>query len=64
MYVTGLAVSCEEKELQELFQECGEVKHVRIVRNRAGRAKGYAYVEFASTVSVCVCKHVLHRPMG
>ena len=36
--------------------QCGEVKEVRLVRNRDGRPKGFAYVEYAQEVI-----HVLMR---
>ena len=33
-----------------LHAQCGEIKEVRLVRNRAGRSKGYAYVEYQNEV--------------
>ena len=33
-----------------IILQCGEVREVRIVRNTAGRPKGYAYVEFTDEV--------------
>ena len=31
--------------------QCGEVKEVRLVRNRAGRSKRFAYIEYCNEVT-------------
>ena len=30
--------------------QCGEIKEVRLIKNREGRSKGFAYIEFTDEV--------------
>ncbi|KAG8982971.1 Splicing factor, partial [Tulasnella sp. 427] len=46
IYVAGLAKSTTQKELEELFGECGPIKGVRVPVDDKGKAKGIAFVEF------------------
>ena len=33
--------------------QCGPVKEVRLVKNRAGKSKGFAYIEYLNEVHHC-----------
>jgi len=45
IYVGNLAFQLTETELQELFQEFGEVKSVKIISDKmTGKSKGFAFV--------------------
>lgn len=46
LFVKGLATTVTQEKLEEAFKEFGELKEVRIVTYRNGRAKGIAFVEF------------------
>ena len=47
VFVTNVAFAATEKELREVFADCGEVVTVTVVRNNHGKSRGFAYVEFA-----------------
>ena len=34
------------------YLQCGPLKEVRLVKNRAGKSKGFAYIEYLSEVCV------------
>ena len=44
------AMSC----INGLYLQCGPLKEVRLVKNRAGKSKGFAYIEYLSEVCICV----------
>lgn len=49
VYVSGLPLGAEEEDLREMFQRCGNITSIRIVRdNHYKAAKGFGYVKFAS----------------
>lgn len=46
-------VDAEEDELWKLFEDCGTIKSVRIIRDaKTNVGKGFAYVNFETTDSV------------
>jgi RNA recognition motif-containing protein len=46
IYVGNLSRQASESELQQLFNEFGEVKSVKIIKDRiSGESKGFAFVE-------------------
>lgn len=46
IFVGSLPFRTQEDELNELFQEYGEVSSARIIKDRnTGRSKGYGFVE-------------------
>ena len=48
LYVGNLPYETTESDLQALFEACGPVASVNIVRDRAtGQARGFAFVEMA-----------------
>jgi RNA recognition motif-containing protein len=45
IYVGNLSYNASEEELQDVFQEFGQVSSVKIIRDRdTGRAKGFAFI--------------------
>ena len=49
IYVGNLNYSLKEEELQEVFEQFGEVVSVKIIKDReTGRSKGFGFVEFSS----------------
>ena len=51
LYVSNIAFEVKEEDIKTLFQEVGSVKQVRLVTNRSGKSKGYAYIEYENEVS-------------
>jgi RNA recognition motif-containing protein len=47
LYVGNLAHDVTDAILKRAFSEFGEVTSARVVTNRAGRTKGFGYVEIA-----------------
>lgn len=49
IFVGSLPFKIEESELQEIFEEYGEVTSVKIITDRAtGRSKGFGFVEMTN----------------
>ena len=49
IFVCSLPFKIEESELQEIFEEYGEVTSVKIITDRAtGRSKGFGFVEMTN----------------
>ena len=49
IFVGSLPFKIEESELQEIFEEYGEVSSVKIIMDRAtGRSKGFGFVEMTN----------------
>ena len=49
LYVGNLPYQTDERELQDLFAQAGNVESVRVMRDMAtGRARGFAFVEMGS----------------
>ena len=50
LYVGNLAWSVEEKELETVFSNYGQVLSVKIIKDRdTGRSKGFSFVEMESS---------------
>lgn len=45
LFVSNLPFEVKESELENLFEKYGKVKQIRLVTNRAGKPKGFGYVE-------------------
>ena len=46
LYIGNLSYDVEENDLEDEFKEFGEIKSVKIIRDReTGRSKGFAFVE-------------------
>lgn len=49
MYVSNLNFQLQEKELEKIFSDFGEVVSAKIITDReTGRSKGYGFVEMKS----------------
>lgn len=46
VFVSNLPFNVKESELENLFKEHGKVNQVRLVTNRAGKPKGFGYIEY------------------
>jgi len=47
IYVSNLPYSCTEKDIKELFGDCGKIVSIRIPENRQTKqSKGFAFVTF------------------
>lgn len=52
LYIGNLDYGLEESELQELFEEHGEVSSAKIITDKfTGRSKGFGFVEMADDAS-------------
>ena len=47
LYVGNLAHETSEADLRAVFQPFGEISSIKVMADRRGRAKGFAYVEMA-----------------
>ncbi|KAM3183276.1 hypothetical protein ACTXT7_010667 [Hymenolepis weldensis] len=76
VFVSNLPFVTTERELEAIFQKCGEVVSIRLVRDYAGKSKGFGYVEFPSPdqaasaleldrtpINTNTAKGVIGRPM-
>jgi len=64
LYVKNFNSSITEDRLRKLFEKYGSVKNVRIMRNKAGISKGFAFVSFfthneAQKALSCLHEHVI-----
>lgn len=48
VFVNNLSFAAAEEDVQERFQQYGEIVEVTIVRNNHGKSRGFGYVEFAT----------------
>lgn len=48
VFVSNLDFSVREDDLDNTFKNCGNIVSVRLVRDYAGRSKGFAYIEFSN----------------
>ena len=68
LYVGNLNWSLTEEELKAVFTECGDVKSVKIIRDReTNRSKGFGFVEIEGTeesVESLQGKEVMGRPIN
>jgi len=48
VFVKKLAYKATENDLAAFFEDCGEVKNVKILYEPDGRSKGIAFVEFGT----------------
>lgn len=50
LFLRNLPFEADEGEVERLFSDVGGVQAVRLVRERSGRSKGFAYVDFETKV--------------
>ena len=48
VFVNNLSFAASEEDVQERFQQYGEIVEVTIVRNNHGKSRGFGYVEFST----------------
>jgi RNA recognition motif-containing protein len=61
IYVGNLAFQLSESELQELFQEFGEVKSVKIISDKmTGKSKGFAFISMENDTEAQAAIDQLH----
>ena len=46
VFVGGLSVNCEDRELREYLQQFGEVIDCEIIRDKQGKSKGYCFATY------------------
>nr|CDS27729.1 squamous cell carcinoma antigen [Hymenolepis microstoma] len=76
VFISNLPFVTTEDELKVIFQKVGEVVSIRLVRDYAGKSKGFGYVEFLSPdqaasaleldrtpINTNTAKGVIGRPM-
>ena len=59
LYVGNLAYGTTEADLRAVFSPFGELVSVRIASDRAGRPKGFAFVEMADESAASAAKESL-----
>ncbi|KAL5970650.1 Squamou cell carcinoma antigen recognized by T-cell 3 [Taenia solium] len=64
VFVSNLPFSTTEDELKSIFVKCGELVSIRLVRDYAGKSKGFGYVEFADASSVPAALELDRLPIG
>ena len=58
VFASNLSFSTTEQQIQDFFSISGSVLEVRLIKNYAGKSKGFAYVKFSSSEEA---KHALGR---
>lgn len=49
LFVANIARECTEDELKELFSSCGEVKSLKIIKDRdTGQSRGFGFIEMTT----------------
>ena len=62
IYIGNLNYKLSEEELQQIFQEYGEVLALKIIKDkRTGRSKGYGFVEMSVKEQALQAIEVLNR---
>ncbi|XP_059162213.1 squamous cell carcinoma antigen recognized by T-cells 3-like [Physella acuta] len=51
-FVSNLDFTLEEDRLKNVFEKCGEIVSIRLVRNYKGKSKGFGYIEFTDSNAV------------
>ena len=52
VFVGAVPFALSEKEVRDLFQDCGKVLGVKLLQNHEGKSKGRGYVKFADEEGV------------
>ncbi len=61
LYVGNLAYDTTEADLRAVFSPFGELTSVRIASDRAGRPKGFAFVQMADEAAASAAMESLKR---
>ena len=52
VFVSSLVVRATEQDIKNFFEAVGRVKDVQLIKDKAGKSKGFGYVEFAELDAV------------
>ncbi|KAM8883068.1 deleted in azoospermia-like isoform 1-T1 [Synchiropus picturatus] len=52
IFVGGLGIEVDEREVKEFFKQYGAIKDVKIITNSGGSCKGYGFVYFEEDVDI------------
>ncbi|GFR93553.1 squamous cell carcinoma antigen recognized by T-cells 3, partial [Elysia marginata] len=52
VFVSNLDFNLPDTRLNEIFEKCGQISNIRLVKNYNGRSKGFGYVEFTDSNAV------------
>ena len=52
IYIANLHFSINEAELQQLFEQFGEVKSVNLITDKKKKSKGYAFIDILSDTDI------------
>ncbi len=61
LFVGGIPYKFREGQLLSLFVDCGKVIDVRIIKDRLGKSRGLAYVEFENEQDAIQAKEKYHN---
>ncbi|VDO06287.1 unnamed protein product [Rodentolepis nana] len=64
VFISNLPFVTTEDELKAIFQKCGEVVSIRLVRDYAGKSKGFGYVEFPSPDQAALALELDRTPIN
>ena len=48
IFIGGLTYDTTEEQLKKVFNDCGMIQYVEIVKNDEGNSKGYGYITFST----------------
>ena len=49
LFIANISRECSEEELKETFSECGEVKSLKIIKDKeTGHSRGFGFVEMVN----------------
>ncbi|KAK3748519.1 hypothetical protein RRG08_008680 [Elysia crispata] len=52
VFISNLDFTLPEERLREVFEKCGRISNIRLVKNYKGKSKGFGYVEFTECNAV------------
>lgn len=61
LHIREINPNVTDEELKAKFEEFGSVKSCKIVRNRYGKSRGYAFLDFDETEPASAAKAALHE---
>ena len=62
LFVANIARECSEDELRSLFEECGEVKSLKIIKDKeTAQSRGFGFVEMGTQEAGTKAMEDLHE---
>lgn len=53
LFLGDLSLFCQEADIFQLFQGCGEIEAIRLMRNKSGtKCLGYGFITFVDVSSI------------